>query len=147
MTNVFRRLIQQEFGYPLYYKFFVFFKNRIEEKKISNEYVFTEMYDILKKKDVEVLRGMQRRLANTMVSSMGICKSYLFVVIIYCLANLFLIENINNYNYLVPGMVSLTLLFVYKTYEFLSNKYCFIDAQIVIIYKSVLDKLLSSCNE
>ena len=32
--------------------------------------------------------------------------------------------------------------FVYKTYEFISNKFCYIDAQIVLVYKAVLDRII-----
>ena len=34
------------------------------------------------------------------------------------------------------------ILFLAKTYEFIINKYCFIDAHIVWIYKTVLDRIL-----
>ena len=33
------------------------------------------------------------------------------------------------------------LAFLVKTYEFLVNKFCYVDAHLVLIYKSVLDKI------
>ena len=35
----------------------------------------------------------------------------------------------------------ITIAFLAKTYEYVVNKFCFMDAQIVMIYKEVLDKM------
>ena len=42
----------------------------------------------------------------------------------------------------IPGMLVISALFLVKTYEFVVNKFCYIDAHMVLIYKSVLEKIL-----
>ena len=42
-------------------------------------------------------------------------------------------------------LISLTLMsvcFVYKTYEFVVNKFCYVDAHIALVYKAVLDRII-----
>ena len=57
-------------------------------------------------------------------------------------AFLFLLgENLDSSVMLVAGG-GMTAAFLVKACEFFVNKFCFIDAQIVVVYKEVLDKIL-----
>lgn len=153
MANEFRKLIQKEFGNPIYHKFVLFFQDKMEsgkleiftdnEESITKDDIYIEMYDMLKGKDNSVLMKMQKRLADTMITAMGICKSYLIVILLYALSMMFIFVNVANPAYMYLGMTALTLLYLYKTIQYVSNKFCFIDAQLVMIYKTVLDRLLS----
>lgn len=158
MINVFRKLIQREFGHPQYYRFFSFLRDKLQdgkieaisnkdESKICNDDIYQEMYNILKDEDTMVLRTKQQRLSDAMLNAMGICKSYFIVMLIYFVAIATMGVLIGNEAVFYLGVGVLTCVYIYKTYEFISNKYCFIDAYIVVIYKCVLDKLLSSCSE
>jgi hypothetical protein len=40
------------------------------------------------------------------------------------------------------SLILVNLCFVYKAYEFVSNKFCYVDAQIILVYKAVLDRII-----
>jgi hypothetical protein len=42
----------------------------------------------------------------------------------------------------VISLILMSVSFIVKTYEYLINKYCFIDAHIVLVYKTVLDRVI-----
>lgn len=153
MNNEFRKLIRKEFGSSVYHKFSHFLQEKLENGKIDalinsrtnieNDKIYKEMYAILKAKDSSTLKKMQEKLTNTMVTSMGICRSYLFVVLVYLIAMYSCVVLITDLEYMYDAMILLSVICFYKTVEYISNKFCFIDAQLVIVYKTVLDNLLA----
>ena len=42
----------------------------------------------------------------------------------------------------VMSLILISICFIYKIYEFITNKFCYIDAQIVLVYKAVLDRII-----
>jgi hypothetical protein len=40
------------------------------------------------------------------------------------------------------SIILINICFVYKIYEFISNKFCYIDAQLILLYKAVLDRII-----
>lgn len=157
LSNVFRRLIKKEFGLTNYNGFFCFFDKKLQEGKydsfslsesdICKEDIYHRMYELLKDKDKNVLKTMQTRLSDAMMNAVAICRLYMAVVVLYCLAMLVLVGALSDSSYFYAGAGVLTILFSYKTYEFLSNKFCVVDAHIAIIYKFVLEKLIASKKE
>ena len=90
----------------------------------------------------EILRRKEE-LMLTLMKAFQIGQQFWFVFLFYLLANLFLI--LMNLNPLVTN-VSLALMgacFLYKVYEFICNKFCFVDAYLVMVYKTVLEKASS----
>ena len=82
------------------------------------------------------------RIENLLESKQLINKNYVFAVIFYLVSVTFIIAQ-----GLVPFVTiiaigAMSICFLYKTYEFVVNKYCYIDAHIIIVYKEVLDQLL-----
>ena len=70
----------------------------------------------------------------------------LFPVIFMLAAILNLVNGwvkIKNLDYAVTcaSVALMGVCFLYKLVEFLSNKYCFIDAYLIMVYKTVLEKL------
>lgn len=152
MANEFRKLIKREFGNKEYNRFFSFLREKLEEGKVEaflvgangveNDDVYKAMYELLKENDEHHLMKKKEKLTNTMITAMGICKMYLLVVFVYIFAMAFAATMINDLYYMYLAMIFLSSLCLYKTIQYVSNKFCFIDAQLVIVYKIVLDNLL-----
>ena len=153
MTNQFKKLLKNEFGISIYRKFFVLINERIMSGKINyigdklvdieNNSVYKEMCSILKTKDRECLMKMQEKLNKTMVNSMAICRGYIIVLLMYGIGMIAMMTAVASPYFAYLGMICLTLVYLYKTIEYVLNRYCVIDAQMVIIYKNALDKILS----
>ncbi len=141
MGNVFKKLMRKEFGAGTYERYCGYIYSELENRSQENKMIFEEMYVALKDKDERVLQGKRERLDSVILQAFGICRNYWFTAaaalttaLLVCL--------------LVPGTWLLCLLlaadalgFAAKTCEYISNKYCYVDARIILIYKSVLDKL------
>lgn len=151
MSSLFKRLLSRELGEVNYNKYFFCYQKLIAEKKydtkkLENREVYDDIYNFLKEKDEEILQEQLEGLLETMIMALRISRQYMFVFICYLLTSLFLISQGLMLYITISAIVLLSVCFLYKTYEFIVNKYCYIDAHIVIIYKSVLDSLLSSKN-
>lgn len=147
MSSVFRKLISKELGECNYHKYFRCYQKLIEEKKynskeLKNEEIYNDIYEKLKENEVSDLQARLERLLGAMCEALGINKNYVFAVIFYLVSVTFIIAQ-----GLVPFVTiiaigAMSICFLYKTYEFVVNKYCYIDAHIIIVYKEVLDQLL-----
>ncbi|BCN29964.1 hypothetical protein [Anaeromicropila herbilytica] len=147
MASVFKKLISKELGESCYNKYFFSFQKRMASKNYNtkvfdNEEIFNDIYNRLKDKDILVLTKMLERLSDTMFLAMRITRTFIFALFFYLFACGFII-----YEGLLPIITVVSLLvlsgcFIYKTYEFVVNKFCFIDAHIIIVYKAVLDMLI-----
>ena len=74
--------------------------------------------------------------------TLQITKRYIFVVISVILASIALFVFNVMPIILVGGIVAMIILFLFKTYEFILNRFCYIDAHILLVYKSVLFQLI-----
>ena len=147
MVNVFRKLIRKEFGDKKYDQYVGSYHKKMLEKNfdyrsLRNEEIYNDIYNNLKDKDLESLKKMFDRLTESMLMVVKISRTYFTTLIVFLAGAFFLITRD-----LVPWvtMVSLILMggcFLYKTYEYVANKFCYIDARIIIVYKTVLDQLL-----
>lgn len=147
MSSVFGKFISKELGEYSYHKYFRCYQKLIEEKKYNNsdmhnEEIYNDIYEQLKEKEISELQGRLERLLGAMCEALGINKNYSFAVIFYIIAVGFIILQ-GLVPFVTAGAIfAMTVCFLYKTYEFVENKYCYIDAHIIIVYKSVLDQLL-----
>lgn len=147
MVNVFRKLIRREFGDKKYNQYVGSYHRKMLEKNfdyrnLQNEEIYNDIYNNLKDKDLESLKKMFDRLTEAMLMVVKISRTYFTNLIVFLAGAFFLISRD-----LVPWVtiVSIILMgccFLYKTYEYVANKFCYIDARIIIVYKSVLDQLL-----
>lgn len=151
MASVFRKLICKELGENAYNKYFTCYQNLIKNKKynhheLNNEEIYEDIQGKLMDKDIEVLNKMLNRLSDSMFLVLRISKTFKFTVFMYLASILFLILYGVAFALGIGAAILITGCFMYKTYEYIVNKYCFIDAHIVIIYKSVLDRLILAKN-
>lgn len=147
MASVFKKLISKELGESSYNKYFFSFQKRIANKDydiraFDNEEIFNDIYNRLKDKDIASLTKMVERLSDTMFLAMRISKTFIFAFLAYLGASIFIISQGLMPIITVGALILLSICFIYKTYEFVVNKFCFIDAHIVIVYKAVLDMLI-----
>ena len=147
MASVFSKLICKELGDESYEKYFSCYQKKIADKTynhhvLENEEIYADMYLRLKNCDLASLNKMMKNLSESMFYVLRISKTFKYVVAAYLMGIILLICLGVNFWIGLVSVIALSVAFIYKLYEFIINKYCFIDAHIVIIYKSVLDRLI-----
>ncbi len=141
MFNVLKKTLKKEFGYKKYEQYATSIRKGIRESKAYSTDIFDDIYNMVKEKNEEDLKQMQERLNDSMFNAFQISRNYMGAFIAYLIAfgvmGSYAIQMVA-----IPGMLVISGLFLVKTYEFVVNKFCYIDAHMVLIYKSVLEKLL-----
>ena len=151
MTSVFKKLLSKELGEERYDGYYLCYRKVLADKgydgrKFGNEQIYKEMYEYLKMKDKQALDKMLERLTDTMQSALIINKQYVFAFIFYLMSAIFLIFMNLNPGVTIVSLILMSASFIYKTCEYVVNKFCYIDANIALVYKAVLDKLIA-CRE
>ena len=147
MSNVFKNLIRKEFGDKNYYKYFFCYQNMLynddfEIDHVTKDEVYNDIYDNLKNLDMKTLIKKQNRLADTMMTAFSISSTFLIVVVFYVATLWILLSQGLNPMVVKFAIVIVSSAFLYKAYEYIINKFCYVDAHIAIIYKTVLENLL-----
>lgn len=147
MTSVFKKLLSKELGEERYDGYYLCYRNLLSDKgydgrKFGNQQVYKELYEYLKETDKSSLDKMLERLTDTMQSAVVINKQYMFAFIFYLMSAIFLILMELNPAITIVSLILMSACFIYKTCEYVVNKFCYIDASIALVYKSVLDKLI-----
>jgi hypothetical protein len=143
MASVFKKLISRELGENNYNKYFFVCQKSLQNKAFDSKEIYNDIYEKLKNKDGKSIKKMQERLNDAMILAIRISKTYFFSFIFFLGASLFLISKEMIPLITVVSLILMSICFLVKTYEFLVNKYCFIDAQIVLVYKTVLDRIIT----
>jgi hypothetical protein len=142
MASVFKKLISKEFGENKYNKYFFVCQKSLEDKSFDSKEIYNDIYENLKKLDRNAIRKMQERLNDALFLAVRISKTYFFSFLFYLGAAFFLITKDINPIITIISIILMSVCFIAKTYEFLINKYCFIDAHIVLVYKTVLERMV-----
>lgn len=142
MSNVFKKLISRELGEVNYRRYFAFVKKSIETKNSDSQAIYNDMYEKLKYRDFKSIAKMHNRLNDTMLLAIRINRNFFLAFIVYLAASLFLIIKDIRPELTIIALMLMNICFIYKTYEFIANKFCYIDAQIVLVYKAVLDRII-----
>ncbi|NLZ83430.1 MAG: hypothetical protein GX915_07185 [Clostridiales bacterium] len=144
MANVFKKLISKELGEVNYRLYSSLIKRSIFNKKGESQLLFNDMYEKLTSRDIKSIAKMHERLNDTMLLAFRISKNYFFAFLFYFLATLFIISRDLQPMFTAGSLILMSICFTYKTYEFIVNKFCYIDAQIVLVYKTVLDRIITN---
>ncbi|MBO5352990.1 MAG: hypothetical protein J6A77_06790 [Lachnospiraceae bacterium] len=136
-----KKTLRKEFGQQKYEQYAQYIKRNIREAKQDNTEIYNDLYALLREKEAARLLEMQERLNASLLDAFYISKNYLMTFVAY-LAAFVIIASFVAQMYAVPSMFLISGLFLVKTYEFVVNKFCYIDAHMVLVYKSVLDRLL-----
>jgi len=142
MSNVFKKLISKELGEVNYRRYFAFVKRSIETRNGDSQVIFNDIYEKLKYRDYKSIKKMHNRLNDTMLLAFRINRNFFLSFLVYLAASIFLIVKDLRPDLTVIALILINICFIYKTYEFISNKFCYIDAQIVLVYKAVLDRII-----
>lgn len=147
MASIFKKLISKELGENNYNKYFFVCQKSIQNKVFDSKEIYNDIYEILKNKDKNSIKKMQERLNDSLILAIRISRTYFLSFIFFIGAAGFLISKEISILITIFSLVLMSVCFLVKTYEFLINKYCFIDAQIVLVYKNVLERINLTRNE
>lgn len=142
MFNVLKKTLRKEFGQQKYEQYARHIKRNIREAKQDTTEIYNDLYALLREREAVRLLEMQERLNASMLEAFYISKNYVMAFVAY-LAAFVVIASFVAQMYAVPSMLLISGLFLVKTYEFVVNKFCYVDAHMVLVYKSVLDRLLT----
>lgn len=142
MASIFKKLISKELGENSYNKYFFVCQKSLQNKKFDSKEIYNDIYEHLKNKDRITIKKMQVRLNDAMFLAVRTCKTYFFSFLFYIGAIFYLLTKDISPLLTFLSILLMSICFLVKTYQFIVNKYCFIDAQIVLVYKSVLEKIL-----
>ena len=142
MTGVFKKLLKRELGSNSYNKYFSYIHDNMQNKSLEGKVVYEDIYHRLKDKDIETIAKMHDRLNDSMVLAFRISKTYLISFIVYLAASIFIIAKGLVPSVTIVSLVLMSACFILKTYEYVVNKYCYVDAQIILLYKAVLENLI-----
>ena len=142
MLSILGKLLCTELGEQRYN---IYFDSYSGAKK-QNEVIFCDIYKQLRSKDIDTLQSMLERLLSAIELSMKISRQYMWVWIATILTVILLIILPVPVMCMVTGIFIVVTSFGYKSIVFLINRYCFIDANIVLIYKTALYHLILTYN-
>lgn len=140
LFNVLKKTLRKEFGRAKYEQYARSIKENIREAKTDNSEIFNDLYAILQQKNEKVLAEMQERLNTSLLDAFQVSRTYLWAFVAYLAAFIMICSYVIQM-YAIPLLFLISGAFLVKTYEFLVNKFCYVDAHMVLIYKSVLDKV------
>lgn len=147
MASIFRKLIQKELGIQSYEHYFRCYQQNLPRQKEGeelrhNQEVFQDIYERLKDQDVSVIEKKSSRLMDAMLYALRVNRMYVPEFVVYVAVSLFLIALGMPVWITLVSLGLLSICFLIKSFEFIENKYCYIDAHIILVYKEVLEQLL-----
>jgi len=140
LFNILKKTLRREFGQEKYAQYARSIKQNIREAKNDNSEIFNDLYANLKSRDAKHLEEMQVRLNESLLDAFRVSRIYLWAFVAYLTAFVIICSCVIQ-KYAVPLLLVISIAFLVKTYEFLVNKFCYVDAHMVLIYKAVLDKV------
>ena len=140
MLSILGNLLCKELGEQKYNIYFELFG----KEKNQKETIFCDIYKQLKNRDLETLHMMMERLKSATNLTVRISKQYIWVWLATILTIILLIIMPISFLFTIFGICVVITAFGYKSIVFLVNRYCFIDAGIIVIYRLVLYHLILS---
>lgn len=143
MLSILGKLLCRELGeqkYDMYFSYYCKYINGGEDgiKDRHNEMIFNDIYGQLENKDIYTLHEMLERLLDAVSLSVKISRQYMWVWLGTVLTIIFLIMFPVTLTWTVCGIFFVIMSFGYKSMVFIVNRYCFIDANIILMYKMAL---------
>lgn len=144
--NVFKKCLRKEFGKKGYERYVKLFNEELKNHEnikvdIENKKIYKDMYEILSKNSKKVIGKKIENLSYTLYKALQIVRKFSGVLFAYIVGNIVLLALNLDYYVTCISIAFLGVAFLYKLLEFLENKFCFIDAYLIMIYKSVLEKI------
>ena len=147
--NVFRKRLRAEFGKKLYRHFVSLCREEIEQTnnnvpleqiKTNEKVVYSEMCQLIQSLTKEEIEKKKERLAGTLMDAFRIARQFGFVFVFYVVASIVLValgldSRVTNISLVLMGAC-----FLYKLCEFVCNRFCFVDAYLMMLYKTALEQ-------
>lgn len=151
MLSVLGKLLCHELGEQKYDMYFECYRKSIDvnsedNRRKQSEMIFCDIYKQLNDKEIYTLQQMLERMLSAIQLSVRISRQYLWVWLASIVTIIFLIIIPVSILWTIIGVVSVVIGFGYKSMIFLINRYCFIDANIVMIYKTTLYHIILTHN-
>ena len=145
--NVFQKCLRRQMGSSKYFGYMTVCRKTFEKSNFSrlamdSKPIFDDMYNYLKAENRAGIAERMRDLTETLKDAFRITKYFVLVLVTYLAANIVMLALNLDYYVTCVSIVLMGICFLYKLVEFLSNKYCVMDAYLFMIYKSVLEKLV-----
>ncbi len=147
--NVFRKCLRREFGENQYGMYVLMCQEQLDQQREQEEInldgkaVYQDMYEHVMKMEKDEINERKEALMMTLVKAFQIGRQFWFVFLFYLMASFFLIALGLQPVVTYVGLILMGMCFLYKIYEYVSNKYCFVDAYLVMVYKTALEKAAS----
>ena len=151
--NVFRKCLKKEFGKSRYGLYVLLCKEELEKQEseqdlhLDSRAVYQDMYEHIVKLKKEEIAQKKENLMLTLVKAFQIGRKFWFVFGFYLIASLLLVALELDPMVTYVSLVLMGVCFLYKTYEYVCNKFCFVDAYLVMVYKTVLERVDSKKTE
>ncbi len=141
-------MLSRELGKRNYDKYFFYYQKLIADGQYDYRVtdqadIYRDIYKYLKDNSLPSLMEKEERLADAMVTALRISRTFAFVLTFYIIAVIFVLTRQFPAVITVGAVLAMTVCMLLKAYEFVLNKYCFIDAHILLIYQKVLNELLT----
>jgi len=141
VLNVLKNMLRRELGKKQYSEYATYIKENIRETRRDSSEIFNDLCVRLREKELVELACLKETLEEALLASFQISKNYVGIVVVYAGAFILLAEYAVQMA-AIPAMILLSLIFLFKTYEFLVNKFCYIDARMVLILRAALERVL-----
>ncbi len=140
MNSIFKKLLQAELGRNSYKRYCEEVR-KPDNHALQTAKLYVAMYQQLETQDKLTLGKRKHRMEEAILQSFDICRHYI-IVLFASVVTFFLIY------YVDPvAEVRLILSLVWfagvakKTVEYITNRFCFIDAKLLLVYQAVLKQL------
>lgn len=139
MKGEFKRLLLREFGRNNYRYFVTQILNDKSADEILSVPVIKIMMKSLLARSNEELDMMENRLNETMLVSYKICKGFLPYLFCSLLSVVFIQLISDNFGINLISVSLICLCLGIRLLQYLINKYCYVDARLILSYKISLD--------
>ena len=144
--NVFKKCLRRQMGIGKYDSYIETCRNHFSKEGVArfaqnSKPIFDDMYELLKKENEEKISERLSDMLITLKTAFRITRYFALVFLAYIAGNIALITLELNYEVTCISIVLMGICFLYKLIEFVSNKYCVLDAYLFMIYKSALEKV------
>lgn len=139
MKGEFKRLLLREFGRNNYRYFVTQILNEKSTDEILSVPVIKIMMKSLLARSNEELDMMESRLNEAMLISYKICKGFFPYLLCSLLSVVFVQLISDNFGISLISISLICLCLGIRLLQYLINKYCYIDARLILSYKISLD--------
>ena len=140
MNGVFKKLLRKELGIRRYESYCNDIR-KLEDRTVYTAKLYIDIYQMLAKQDVASLEKRKANMEEAILRTFDICRQYI-IVLFASVVTLFLLYFINPAQEILMSLSIIWFLgFGAKTLEYITNRFCFVDAKLMLVYQAVLEQL------